>query len=75
MAFIENTRLRSVIALSVAVLAGFSTVLAKDLPKVGDIPPAIEAVDQDGKIVHVTDNRDAQVHLDELKEAVVRLAP
>lgn len=29
---------------------------------------------KDGKIAHVTDNRDAQVHLDEMKEAIARLA-
>jgi len=30
-------------------------------------------IGKDGKIVHVTDVRDAQVHLDELKQAVARL--
>jgi peroxiredoxin Q/BCP len=30
-------------------------------------------IGKDGKIVHVTDNRDAQVHLDELKTAVEAL--
>jgi len=30
-------------------------------------------IGKDGKIVHVTDNRDAQVHLDELKAAVAAL--
>jgi len=30
-------------------------------------------VSKDGKIAHVTDNRDAQVHLDEMKEAVGKL--
>jgi peroxiredoxin Q/BCP len=29
---------------------------------------------KDGKIAHVTDNRDAQVHLDEMKEAIAKLA-
>ncbi len=32
-------------------------------------------IGKDGKIAHVTDNRDAQVHLDELKQAVASLKP
>ncbi len=32
-------------------------------------------IGKDGKITHVTDNRDAQVHLDELKTAVAALKP
>jgi peroxiredoxin Q/BCP len=30
-------------------------------------------INKDGKIVHVTDSRDAQVHLDEMKEAIRKL--
>jgi peroxiredoxin Q/BCP len=30
-------------------------------------------IDKSGKIVHVTDTRDAQVHLDEMKEAIGKL--
>lgn len=30
-------------------------------------------IDKAGKIVHVTDTRDAQVHLDEMKEAIAKL--
>ena len=29
---------------------------------------------KDGKIAHVTDNRDAQIHLDEMKDAIAKLA-
>lgn len=32
-------------------------------------------IGRDGKILHVTDNRDASVHLAELKEAVAKLTP
>jgi thioredoxin-dependent peroxiredoxin len=32
-------------------------------------------VGKDGKIAHITDKRDAQVHLDELKQAVATLNP
>lgn len=30
-------------------------------------------IGKDGNIVHITDNRDAQVHLDEMKEAIAKL--
>ena len=30
-------------------------------------------IDKTGKVVHVTDSRDAQVHLDEMKEAILKL--
>ena len=30
-------------------------------------------IGKDGKILHVTDNKDAQVHLDEMKEAIAKL--
>jgi peroxiredoxin Q/BCP len=59
MSLFETTRLREAFALSLAILAhlaGYSTARAKDLPKVGEIPPAIEAVDQDGKTWKLSDH-------------------
>ena len=67
-----KTRTIPMMALALALSA--ATCLRAETPKTGDKAPEFAAKDQDGKIAHITDNPSADVHLNEMTNAVANLA-